>query len=167
MVAIPVAMSGRDPSDSGWYQSWFWTSVTHGQSGVSEAGHPNCLDLGQACVWSQQRTQAIGLANLCQDTFTHWGSRFCDRRLRIWLGGSPEMARSLALVVCFALKVGHLPLAGAIQRMETIRQLSSRTRPKSLAGPRVLDCERDLPNQSADPLAGGRRRTLVLGHQSP
>ncbi len=72
-------LSGRDPSDRGWNESWFWTSVTHGQSGVSKTGDPNCLDLGQTCSWSQQCVQAIGLAELCQDTFTCWCSRFSGR----------------------------------------------------------------------------------------
>jgi hypothetical protein len=35
-----------------------------------------------------------------------------------------------------------------------------------LAWQRISDCQRDLPNQLADPLGHRRRRTLVPGHQS-
>jgi hypothetical protein len=66
MAASPVAMSGKDPSDRGWDQSWLWSSGAPGQTGLTEASDLNCIGVGQTCSWSQQCAQAIGLT----DNFT-------------------------------------------------------------------------------------------------
>lgn len=73
---------------------------------LSETRYSDCLDVGSTGAWSQQCLQASSLVELRSVAFARRNPRFSGRGLRIWLGGSPDMAGSVALVLCFAPEIG-------------------------------------------------------------
>ena len=64
MDGSTVPLSGKDPSDRGRYQDWFWTPIVDRLSGIPKMSHPPRLDLGQTCQRTQSCQQAIGFVGL-------------------------------------------------------------------------------------------------------
>ena len=77
------------------------------------------------------------------------------------------MARFVALVLCAATKIRHLPVAQVVGRMDAVREFHSKTRPEFLVGGWLSDGQRDLSDQPAGALGPGRKRTLCLATNLP
>src|SRR6266850_2081300 len=95
----------RNPPDCGWHQDRLWSPTTDDCTGISQARHSDCLDMGQPCTRSQHWQQTISLAGLCQNADLARCSRFSGRRHRIWACKSAATTGKLALELCFAPKI--------------------------------------------------------------
>ena len=67
MAGSASPTSDPNPVGFGWNEDRLRASIADGWSGIPQAKHPNCLDMGQTNSWTQFGQDHFGIAGLCAD----------------------------------------------------------------------------------------------------